>query len=110
MLELFLKPIFEQMGVFAKQGTLLDQIRVLELVENAGAAHPEAVLDVLTALRLNPKEDIKKIVPIWGEKTFSPCGHHPCEIALGYLFQLSEQCVSDQLTAIKVFENEFLAL
>lgn len=67
----FLKPIFDEMARLANNGNLLDQYRCVELVEQAGAADPESALDVLTAIRENPKPDTEVGGPPWGTETLT---------------------------------------
>jgi hypothetical protein len=67
----FLRPIFNSMAEIAKDGTVADQYRLLDFVENAGAADPESALEVIIAIRQSSKEDIQVDVPPWGPQVFS---------------------------------------
>lgn len=65
----FLKPFFDAMTILASEGTVLDQYRIIDLVEKAGASDPESALDVLIAIRKNPKADADVEIPFWGRQT-----------------------------------------
>jgi len=68
---LFLKPFFKAMSSFAKDGSVVDQYRVVDLVEAIGAAEPESALDVFVAVRQNTKDNMKLEIQPWGTQIFT---------------------------------------
>jgi len=88
----FLKPFFDAMTTLASEGTVLDQYRIIDLIEKAGASDPESALDVLIAIRENPKDDVEVEVPSWGRQTVT---YASVVLKLSsILFHIAE-CVSD---------------
>lgn len=67
----FLGPVFRSMEGSAREGTLLDQYRMVDLVERIGAADPESALDLLRAIRTVAKDSMTVDVPIWGSQTYT---------------------------------------
>jgi hypothetical protein len=66
-----LKPIFKDMQDIAEKGTVIQQKRIVELVEKCGYADPESALDVLVAVRINRKDPEEIESPIWGKYTIT---------------------------------------
>ncbi|HVZ39744.1 MAG TPA: hypothetical protein VHI13_10740 [Candidatus Kapabacteria bacterium] len=102
----FLRPVFESMRTIVQEGTVVDQYRVLALVEKAGYADPESALEVLTAIRNNPKYEATVEGSLWGPQTFT----HPSLVTKlpWVVFQVAEN-VSDPNVARR-YLNEFRAL
>jgi len=67
----FLQQLFDAMVTVARDGNVIEQQRLLGLIERLGSADPENALDVLKAIRENPKENMEVDVPLWGKTTFS---------------------------------------
>ncbi|MBI4388961.1 MAG: ATP-binding protein [Nitrospinae bacterium] len=102
----FLKPIFDSMAAIAKDGSVLDQERVVDLVEKAGAADPESALELLAAIRKNPKDDINVDAPLWGQRTFT---HADLVSKLPWiLYQMAEYVFED--TVARKYLSEFREL
>jgi hypothetical protein len=103
---LFMGPFFTAMSAAARDGDLLQQHRVTDLLQKAGGADPETALEVLAAIRRNAKESMTVEAPIWGPQTLT----HPALVARlpWLLFQIAE-LVSDPLVARK-FLAEFREL
>ena len=99
----FFRPIFQEMARAATSGTLLVQYRVTELIEKIGVADPESAVDVLAAIRSNPKPNQEIEVPLWGRTTLD---HLKVLSNIPWiLFSLAAQ-VDEQLVAGR-FLNEF---
>jgi hypothetical protein len=99
---LFMGPIFSAMATIAQDGNVLDQYRVADLVEKAGAADPESALDVLAAIRENAKESMNVEVANWGEQSFT---HGALVANLPWtLFEIAERA-SDQIVARRYIEE-----
>lgn len=67
----FLGPIFCEMARVARDGNILDQYHIVELIEKSGAADPEIALDVLMTVRQNVKAGMDVDSPPWGPQHFS---------------------------------------
>jgi hypothetical protein len=79
----------------ARNGTLLEQYRIVELVEKIGAADPESALDLLRTIRTVAKDSMTVDVPIWGSQTYT---HDALVAKLPWvLFELAQR-VSDPNT------------
>ena len=103
---LLLRPIFNAMTTVARDGDVMEQCRVADLVEKCGAADPESALDVLVAIRQNTKESMTVEVPPWGPESFS---HESLLSNLPWtLFQIAQR-VSDPFVAGR-FLGEFRQL
>lgn len=99
---LFMGPVFKAMEAIARDGNMLDQYRVADLVEKAGTADPESALDVLIAIRENVKEDANVEVPNWGRQTFT---HAALVANLPWtLFQIAER-VTAQVVARRYIDE-----
>lgn len=99
---LFMGPVFKAMEAIARDGNMLDQYRVADLVEKAGTADPESALDVLIAIRENVKEDANVEVPNWGRQTFT---HAALVANLPWtLFQIADR-VSAQVVARRYIDE-----
>ena len=86
---IFLRPVFAVLTSTASEGDLLQQHRVVDLVERMGAADPEGALDILTAIREHPKPDIELDIAPWGPQTLV---HGALVSKLPWLmFQMAEQ-------------------
>ncbi len=99
----FLRPLFQAMAEAAKDGTVTTQYRVADLVGKAGAADPESALDVLSAIRSNPKVNHEVDSPLWGRLTFT---HTKLLSTMPWtLFTIAER-VDDEAVALR-FLYEF---
>ena len=99
---LFMRPVFSAMATKARDGSILDQYGVADLVKKAGAADPESALDVLVAIRENVKDDANVEDPNWGRQTFT---HGALVANLPWtLFQIAER-VSEQIVARRYIEE-----
>jgi len=99
---LFMGPIFSAMTTIAQDGNVLDQYRVADLVEKAGAADPESALDVLVAIREDVKESMDVEVTNWGEQSFT---HAALVANLPWtLYQIAER-VSDHIVARRYIDE-----
>jgi len=85
----FLRPVFAVLASTASEGDLLLQHRVVELVERMGAADPEGALEILTAIRENPKPNMELDIAPWGPQTLV---HNTLVAKLPWLmFQIAER-------------------
>lgn len=102
----FLQPVFGEMKRVAESGTTVQQRRILSLVQATGLSDPESALDVLIAIRENPKPDEKVSVPIWGDQTFT---HAQTMAKIPWeLFQIAE-CATASVAVSRVL-SEFREL
>lgn len=84
----FLQPLFDVMAKIAKDGNVIKQQKLLELIAKLGPADSERALEVLKTIRENPKENMEIDVPLWGKTIFS---HAKVTAKLPWaLFQLVE--------------------
>lgn len=105
----FFKPFFDEMVLLARNGTLLDQYRILGLVEKSGAADPESALEVLIEIRSSHKDDQEVDGTLWGPQTIT---RTTLVIKIPWvLFQIAEQ-VSDRNVARRYIDEfqEFISL
>ena len=102
----FLGPVFSAMSSIARDGNLLNQYRIAELVEKAGTADPESALDVLVSIRKNVKEKMDVNASLWGPQSYT---HQALVASLPWiLFEIAGQ-VSDP-SAARRFVVEFREL
>lgn len=98
----FLKPVFDAMAAIVRDGTVMDQYRVADLIEKAGASDPESGLDVLASIRRSDKETMEIEVPLWGRQAFS---HGGLVTKMPWIvFQIAEH-VSDHACALRYLEE-----
>lgn len=103
---LFMGPFFRAMAEAAQNGDLLQQYRVADLMEKAGASDPESALEVLASIRKNTKDSMTIEAPIWGPQALT---HKSLVARLPWLlFQIAEH-VSDPVIAPR-FLAEFREL
>jgi hypothetical protein len=67
----FLKPVFEELMVVARDGTVVAQSQLLSLIAILGASDPESALDCVKAIRENGKSPVEVEDPLWGRITFT---------------------------------------
>ncbi len=98
-----LEPIFKEMLGTAMDGSIRQQYRIVELLEKIGSADPESALDVIIAIRENPKESETIEDAFWGAYTYE---HTLLLRKLPWLlFQIAEH-VSELVIAAR-FIDEF---
>lgn len=54
--EASLNPVFDVLVEESRNGNILNQLSIIQLLRNVGWAHPDRALEVLAAIRANPKE------------------------------------------------------
>ena len=97
-----LGPMFSAMATIAREGNVLGQYRVADLVEKAGAADPESALEVFALIRQNVKESMDVDIPHWGPQPFT---HDSLVASLPWkVFQIAER-VSDQVVARRYIDE-----
>lgn len=101
-----MRPIFDSLRTLVKNGTIIEQHQVLDLVLKAGMVDQESALEVITAIRTTPKDSISREEGFWGSVEYT---HRELISKLPWiLFQIAEQ-VSDPLVAKRVL-GEFKKL
>lgn len=104
MADTFLRPIFDSFVLVVKEQNTLAQYTIVELLENVGWSDPDHALEILKAVRQNPKESCKIVDRSFGEMQISHADVM-CEAGSG-LFQYA-RCVKDFATAER-YLNEIL--
>ncbi len=98
----FLGPMFKAMEEIARNGTVLVQYRIADLIEKSGSAVPESSLNVLMTIRENYNDSMDVIVQPWGKQTYT----HESLVANfpWILYQIAEH-ISDQVVARRFLEE-----
>jgi hypothetical protein len=66
----FLKPVFDELKRIAREGSLLDQEKLVHLTEIIGPSDPESALDCMKAIREHDKDSVEIEDVLWGKVTF----------------------------------------
>lgn len=69
--ELLLEPIFSAMAITVRQGDIVEQYGVLDLVKKAGSADPESAFFILKDIRENEKESKEVQIAEWYREDYS---------------------------------------
>ena len=102
----FVKPVFDELLHRAREGTLMDQNRLLTLIEVLGASDPENALDTIKAIRENKKDTVEVTDPLWGKIAFT---HKSVTAKLPWLLFQIAAFVTDVAVALR-FLKEFRQL
>lgn len=90
-----LNPVFDAFTEEAKNGTIFEQASIIELLKNVGWAHPDRALEVLSAIRKNPKEAQSIHNRFYGELTID--SKEILSDVAEYIFQYGGCVVSESM-------------